>query len=71
MHESGFIQFKTGNVIDEIVNETNETNYDLFVLTSSRLNSWLRSLFSNTGKIIRNVNTKCFDPTLNVHMTAE
>ncbi|WP_148687562.1 universal stress protein [Candidatus Nitrosocosmicus hydrocola] len=55
-------KFKTGKVIDEIVNETNQTNYDLIVMTSFHLNSWLGALFSNTRKIISNVNTSVLIP---------
>lgn len=32
-------KFKTGNVIDEIVNETNNIEYDLIAMTLSHLNS--------------------------------
>ena len=55
-------KFKTGNIVDEIVNEVNEMNYDLVILTSSHLNSWIESLFSNTRKIISNVHTSVLIP---------
>jgi nucleotide-binding universal stress UspA family protein len=55
-------KFKTGNTIDEIVGEINEMNYDLVVLTSSHLNSWMESLFSNTRKIISNIHTSVLIP---------
>ena len=55
-------KFKTGNTIDEIVSEINEMNYDLVILTSSHLNSWVESLFSNTRKIISNIHTSVLIP---------
>ena len=55
-------KFKTGNIIDEIVGEINEMNYDLVVLTSSHLSSWMESLFSNTRKIISNIHTSVLIP---------
>jgi nucleotide-binding universal stress UspA family protein len=55
-------KFKTGNTIDEIVDEINEMNYDLVILTSSHLNSWMESLFSNTRKIISNIHTSVLIP---------
>jgi nucleotide-binding universal stress UspA family protein len=55
-------KLKTGNTIDEIVNEINEMNYDLVILTSSHLNSWMESLFSNTRKIISNIHTSVLIP---------
>jgi nucleotide-binding universal stress UspA family protein len=55
-------KFKTGNIVEEIVNEVNELNYDLVILTSSHLNSWIESLFSNTRKIISNVHTSVLIP---------
>jgi nucleotide-binding universal stress UspA family protein len=55
-------KFKTGNIVDEIVNEVNEMNYDLVILTSSHLNSWIESLFSNTRKIISNIHTSVLIP---------
>ena len=55
-------KFKTGNTIDEIVSEINEMNYDLVILTSSHLNSWVESIFSNTRKIISNIHTSVLIP---------
>jgi nucleotide-binding universal stress UspA family protein len=55
-------KFKTGNTIDEIVNEINEMNYDLVILTTSHLNSWMESLFSNARKIISNIHTSVLIP---------
>jgi nucleotide-binding universal stress UspA family protein len=55
-------KFKIGNIVDEIVKEVNEINYDLVILTSSHLNSWIESLFSNTRKIISNVHTSVLIP---------
>jgi len=44
-------------VVDEIVKACEETNYDLIVMTTSHLDSWVRSLFSETRKILSNINT--------------
>jgi len=55
-------KIKVGKVVDEIVKEVNENNYDLVILTSSHLNSWVDSLFSSTRKIISNVNTSVLIP---------
>ncbi|MDN5846744.1 MAG: universal stress protein [Candidatus Nitrosocosmicus sp.] len=55
-------KFRTGNTIDEIVSEINEMNYDLVILTSSHLNSWIESIFSNTRKIISNIHTSVLIP---------
>jgi len=60
--EKVLYKFKTGNTIDEIVDEINEMNYDLVVLTSSHLSSWMESLFSNTRKIISNIHTSVLIP---------
>jgi nucleotide-binding universal stress UspA family protein len=54
--------FKTGNIVDEIVNEVNEKNCDLVILTSPHLNSWMESLFSKTRKIISNLQTSVLIP---------
>ncbi len=37
-------KFRTGNAIDEIVNEVEDGNYDL-VVKSSNIDSWMKSLF--------------------------
>ena len=55
-------KFRTGNIIDEIVGEINEMDYDLVILTSSHLSSWMESLFSNTRKIISNIHTSVLIP---------
>jgi len=45
-------KFRTGgNAIDEIVNEVKEESYDLVVLKSTSIDSWMKSLFSDTRKI--------------------
>ena len=49
-------KIRVGKADDEIVNESNENNYDLLVLTTSHIDSWVRSLFSDARKIISNVN---------------
>ena len=48
-------KFRAGKADDEIVNEINESNFDLLVLTTSHIDSWVRSLFSDARKIISNV----------------
>jgi nucleotide-binding universal stress UspA family protein len=49
-------KFRVGNAIEQIVKEAKEGNYDLIVLRSTHVNSWTKSLFSNTRKIISNIN---------------
>jgi nucleotide-binding universal stress UspA family protein len=49
-------KFRTGKLISETVEEVKAGGYDMIVLTSSHIDSWVRSLFSNTRKIISNVN---------------
>jgi nucleotide-binding universal stress UspA family protein len=49
-------KFRAGKADDEIVNEINDGNFDLLVLTTSHIDSWIRSLFSDARKIISNVN---------------
>jgi nucleotide-binding universal stress UspA family protein len=41
--------------VDEIVKEINESKYDLLIISSSHLSSWIKSLFSEARKIISNV----------------
>src|SRR5688500_17821966 len=41
-------EIKAGHVVDEIVKADEEDNYDLIVMTTSHLDSWVRSLFSET-----------------------
>jgi nucleotide-binding universal stress UspA family protein len=49
-------QIKTGSTQEEIVKECEQTKYDLIVMATSRLDSWMRSLFSETRKTISNIN---------------
>ena len=55
-------KFREGNTIDEIVGEITEMDYDLVILRSSHLNSWMKSLFNNAGKIIGNIHTSDLIP---------
>ena len=48
-------KFRAGKTDDEIVNEINENNFDLLILTTSHIDSWIRSLFSDARKIISNI----------------
>src|ERR687885_2073842 len=48
-------KFRTGNLVSEIADEIKAQRYDMVVLTSSHIDSWIRSLFSDTRKIISNV----------------
>ena len=48
-------KFRTGNLVSEIADEVKEQGYDIIVLSSSHIDSWMRSLFSDTRKIISNV----------------
>ncbi len=56
-------QIKAGHTVEEIVKECEQTNYDLIVMATIHLDSWMRSLFSDARKIISNINT----PVLIVH----
>jgi nucleotide-binding universal stress UspA family protein len=49
-------QIKTGSTQEELVKECEQTKYDLIVMATSRLDSWMRSLFSETRKTISNIN---------------
>jgi nucleotide-binding universal stress UspA family protein len=49
-------QIKTGSTQEEIVKECEQTRYDLVVMATSHLDSWMRSLFSETRKTISNIN---------------
>lgn len=53
-------KFRTGDAIDEIVNEIKEGNYDLLILKSSNIASWIKSLVSNTRKIFGNIDIPIF-----------
>jgi nucleotide-binding universal stress UspA family protein len=48
-------KFLTGNVVDEIVNEIDNNNYDLVVMLTSHIDSWFSSLFSDVRKIITQI----------------
>jgi nucleotide-binding universal stress UspA family protein len=48
-------KFRTGNLVSEIADEIKAQGYDVVVLTSSHIDSWIKSLFSDTRKIIGNV----------------
>lgn len=48
-------KFLTGNVVDEIVNEINENNYDLVVMLTYHIDSWFSSFFSDVRKIMNHV----------------
>ena len=49
-------KFRAGKADDEIVKEIKENKFDLLILTSSHIDSWIRSLFSDARKIISNIN---------------
>jgi len=49
-------KFRAGKADDEIVKEIKENHFDLLILTSSHIDSWIRSLFSDARKIISNIN---------------
>jgi nucleotide-binding universal stress UspA family protein len=48
-------KFRGGKADDEIVKEIKENNFDLLILTTSHIDSWIRSLFSDARKIISNI----------------
>gem|GEM_PF-258175 len=48
-------KFKVGRATEEIVKEIKEGNYDLLVLRSSHLDTWVNSLFSDARKIISSI----------------
>ncbi|CAN5803207.1 hypothetical protein BH23THE1_BH23THE1_23910 [soil metagenome] len=48
-------KIRSGFIVDEITKETIESKYDLLIISSSHMDSWMKSLFSETRKIIRNV----------------
>ncbi|MFL6384532.1 MAG: universal stress protein [Nitrososphaeraceae archaeon] len=49
-------KFRTGNnLVSEIADEIKTEGYDMVILTSSHIDSWIRSLFSNTRKIMSNI----------------
>ncbi|CAN5618786.1 hypothetical protein BH23THE1_BH23THE1_33410 [soil metagenome] len=49
-------KFRIGNFLDEVVKETDETRYDLGILATSYVDSWLKSMFSDSIKIVRKIN---------------
>jgi nucleotide-binding universal stress UspA family protein len=66
--EAGFensisYKFRVGDAIEQIVNEIKEGYYDLLILRSINLDSWMTSVFSNARKIISRINV----PVLIVH----
>jgi nucleotide-binding universal stress UspA family protein len=50
-------EIKAGHAADQVMKACEETRYDLVVMTTSHLYSWLRSLFSEARKIISKINT--------------
>lgn len=48
---------RTGNVVHEIVKTCQETDYDLIIMATTHLDSWLHFIFSETRKIISNIRT--------------
>ncbi|MGH9973876.1 MAG: universal stress protein [Nitrososphaeraceae archaeon] len=49
-------KFRVGDAIEEIVKEVKEGNYDLIVLRSTHIDSWMKSLLSDARRIISNIN---------------
>ena len=50
-------EIRAGHAADQVMKACEETHYDLVVMTTSHLDSWLRSLFSEARKIISKINT--------------
>ena len=49
-------KFLTGHVVDEIVvKEINNNDYDLVVMSTSHIDSWFSSLFSDVRKIMNHI----------------
>lgn len=48
-------KFLMGDVVDEIVKEINNNDYDLVVMLSSHIDSWFSSLFSDVRKIMNHI----------------
>lgn len=46
-------KFRTGDPLNEIVSEVKEGHYDLIILKNMDMDSWLKSVFSDTRKLIR------------------
>jgi nucleotide-binding universal stress UspA family protein len=60
VEKSGFknrisYKIRAGFIVDEIVKETKESKYDLLIISSSHMDSWISSLFSETRKIISHI----------------
>jgi nucleotide-binding universal stress UspA family protein len=50
-------EIKIGHAADQVVKACEETRYDLVVMTTFHLDSWLKSLFSEARKIISKIDT--------------
>jgi nucleotide-binding universal stress UspA family protein len=50
-------EIKAGHAADQVIKACRETRYDLVVMTTSHLDSWLRSLFSEARKIISKIDS--------------
>jgi nucleotide-binding universal stress UspA family protein len=50
-------EIRAGHAARLVMKACEETHYDLVVMTTSHLDSWLRSLCSEARKIISKVNT--------------
>jgi nucleotide-binding universal stress UspA family protein len=48
-------KIRAGFIVAEIVKETSESKYDLLIISSTHMDSWIKSFFSETRKIISNV----------------
>ena len=48
-------KFLTGHVVDEIVKEIDNNNYDLVVMLTYHIDSWFSSLFSDVRKIMNHI----------------
>ena len=49
-------QIEAGSTQEEILKASEKTKYDLVVMATSHLDSWMKSLFSETRKTISNIN---------------
>ena len=56
-------KFRAGDAIEQIVSEVKDGYYDLLILRSTHIDSWMKSIFSNARKIISSINV----PVLIVH----
>jgi len=57
-------KFLTGDVVDEIVNEVKGGNYNLVLLKSNSIDSWMKSLFSDTRKISGSITIPYFNSSI-------